>query len=465
MPATDALDIVILAAGKGTRMRSSLAKVLHPVGGKPLLGHVIDTASAIGPRSINVVIGHQGADVQAAFADRQINWVEQAEQLGTGHAVGEANKTLNGDGVVLVLYGDVPLVTEATMRAAAEAAIAGHVGLVTSEFSDAAELGRIVREGGTIKSIVEYKDADESQRAITEINSGIMAIPADELSRWLKEIKPNNAQAELYLTDVIAMAVAEDKDVIGISAEETEVIGINDRTQLAEVERLYQARATQGLMLTGVSMADPSRVEIRGDVTAGEDCFIDINVVLAGKVSLGKNVTIGPGCVVQNSIIGDNTVLHPHTLVDGAKVAANCALGPFARIRPETVLGDGVKIGNFVETKKSTLGAGTKASHLAYLGDATLGENCNVGAGAITANYDGVNKFETRAGDNVFVGTNVTMVAPLQLEDWAFLAAGSTVIKNVGNNELAVGRGKQRNIPDWKRPDQQAAEPKDADET
>jgi bifunctional UDP-N-acetylglucosamine pyrophosphorylase/glucosamine-1-phosphate N-acetyltransferase len=456
------LDLVILAAGKGTRMRSSLAKVLHPLGGKPLLKHAVETASGLAPRQTCIVIGHQGQAVQDAMAGTEITWVEQAEQLGTGHAVGEAMAHLPVDGIVLVLYGDVPLVEASTLARAVAVAEQGHVGLVTAVFKDPAELGRIVRdEEGLVQAIVEYKDADSTTRGITEINSGIMALPAADLIRWLAQLNTDNAQGELYLTDVIAMAVGEGQVVESIQASPHEVIGINDRVQLAEVERIYQRLRVEEIMLGGVTVADPSRVDIRGELIIGEDSYLDVNVVFEGAVTIGPGCRIGAGAIIQDSAIGPGTVVHPHSTIEGATIAANCSVGPFARIRPETVLEEGVKIGNFVETKKSHLGPGTKAGHLAYIGDATLGANCNVGAGAVTANYDGVNKFETKAGDHVFVGTNVTMVAPLELKDWAFLAAGSTVTNDVGENDLAVGRGKQRNLPGWKRPDQQAKDKSD----
>lgn len=456
------LDLVILAAGKGTRMRSSLAKVLHPLGGKALLKHVVETASELAPRHTCVVIGNQGQAVQAAMASAKITWVEQTEQLGTGHAVGEAMAHLPADGIVLVLYGDVPLVEASTLARAVAQAEHGRVGLVTAIFDDPAELGRIVRNAeGMVQAIVEYKDADSPTRNITEINSGIMALPAADLVLWLAQLDTDNAQGELYLTDVIAMAVSEGKEVKSIQASPHEVIGINDRVQLAQVERIYQRIRVEEIMLGGVTVADPGRVDIRGEVSIGEDSYVDVNVVFEGEVTIGAGCRIGAGAIIQDSVIGPNTVVHPHCTIEGATIAANCSIGPFARIRPDTVLEQGVKIGNFVETKKAHLGVGTKAGHLAYLGDTTLGANCNVGAGAITANYDGVKKHETKAGDHVFIGTNVTMVAPLELKDWAFLAAGSTVTNDVGENDLAVARGKQRNLPGWKRPDQETKDKSD----
>ena len=454
------LDVVILAAGKGTRMRSQTAKVLHPLAGKPLLHHVIETAKCLQPQALAVVIGHQGDEVRNASNCLGVtHWIEQKEQLGTGHAVQQAMPALSDSGSTIVLYGDVPLVSTDTLAAAVKATEAGDVGLVVATLDDPAELGRIVRDGtGAIQEIVEFKDATEELRKVSEINSGIVAVPTQRLAGWLDALNTDNAQGELYLTDIIAMAVRDGVTVQGIDAEPREVIGINDRAQLAEVERIYQRLRVNELMAQGVTVADPARVDLRGDVQIGADTFLDINVVLSGRVRIGSGVTISAGAVISDSEIGDGTFVHPHTVVEGARVGNNCSLGPFARIRPNTILEERVKIGNFVETKKTHLGAGSKASHLAYLGDATMGENCNVGAGAITANYDGVSKFETRAGAGVFVGTNVTMVAPLDLGDNAFLAAGSTVTNAVEAGGLAVARGKQRNISGWVRPDQRKSE-------
>ncbi len=447
-------DVVVLAAGKGTRMRSDRAKVLHQLAGKSLLQHVLDTAQSVNPREIAVVVGHQAEQVQASIAPGP-TWVMQEEQRGTGHAVQLGLSALGDDGVVLVLYGDVPLVTQDTLTRTVQAARKGSVALVTTHFEDAAQLGRIVRDdNGDIISIVEFKDASETQRDIKEINSGILAAPTGLLAPWLAALQPNNAQGELYLTDVIAMAVADGITVTGIEAHApVEVAGINDRVQLAQLERIYQQNQAEQLMAQGVSLADPSRFDLRGKITAGEDCFIDVNVVFEGEVALGRGVRIGPGAVISNSVLGDNVEVHAHTVVEGAIVAADCSMGPFARIRPGTQLDNGVKIGNFVEVKKSHLGAGTKAGHLAYLGDATIGTDCNIGAGTVTCNYDGINKHPTHIGDDVFVGTNSTLVAPIQIESAAFIAAGSSITTKVASGDLAVGRGKQRNIKGWVRPD------------
>ena len=452
------VDVIILAAGKGSRMRSDRAKVLHELAGRPLLQHVIDVAQQLGPSRVAIVVGHQADAVKAATAAAVV-WVDQTEQLGTGHAVAKALDALTGDGVALVVYGDVPLVEVATLAKTVAVAEQGDVGMVTADFADPAELGRIVRDGsGEVASIVEYKDATELQRQISEINSGILAVDKSRLKGWLDRVEPNNAQGEYYLTDVIEMAAADGVAIHGIKARvPEEVTGVNDRTQLAHLERILQHRMASELMLNGVTIADPDRLDIRGTVRTGTDCFIDVNVVLSGDVQLGTNVTIGPGAVVADSKIGDGTVVLAHTIVEGAIVADNCSLGPFSRIRPGSVLESGVKIGNFVETKKAHLGAGTKASHLAYLGDAEIGSECNIGAGSVTCNYDGAQKHKTTIGDNVFIGTNTTMVAPIQIEADAYVAAGSTVTTKISSGDLAVGRARQRNIKGWTPPAQRRA--------
>jgi bifunctional UDP-N-acetylglucosamine pyrophosphorylase/glucosamine-1-phosphate N-acetyltransferase len=453
------LEVVVLAAGQGTRMRSTLPKVPHPLAGKPLLVHVLEAVEALAPTQTHVVVGH-GADAVADAVKGTVpglgtlNWVTQTEQRGTAHAVDQALPHVHDDATVLVVFGDVPLVTAETLTRCADAASRGALALVTARFEDPAELGRIVREGGTIRAIVEYADATATEREINEINSGILALSANALKKLLREIESENAQGEYYLTDLVGLAVRHNIPVEGLLCTEPgEVAGVNDRVQLAALERIYQHRAAEKLMRAGVTIADPTRVDIRGEVEVGEDCFLDINVVLEGQVRLGRGVRIGPGSVIKDSALGDDVVVAAHTVVEGAEVAARCSLGPFARVRPGTELAEDVKIGNFVETKKARLGRGTKASHLTYLGDATLGENCNVGAGTVTCNYDGVDKHHTTIGDNVFVGTNSTLVAPVELGNDAFVAAGSTVTTRVKDGDLAVGRGRQRNISGWTRPD------------
>ncbi len=452
------LEVIVLAAGQGTRMNSRFPKVLHPLAGRPLLAHVLETVDALEPAATHVVIGH-GADlVRESMGASTRRWVLQEEQLGTGHAVQQALPEVDETAVVLVLCGDVPMVTAQTLRRCVTGAGNGAMAVITAELGDPAQLGRILRgTDGAVQGIVEYKDASAAERAICEINSGIIAAPAGVLRELLAEVRPDNAQGEYYLTDTVALAVSRGIEVLGLKAEHPdEVLGVNDRSQLAALERRHQRVLAEGLMVAGATLADPSRLDVRGDVTVGADCFIDINVVLEGTVIMGRDVSIGPGSVIRDSRLGDGVRVEAHTVVDGARVDAGCSLGPFARIRPGTELGEGVKIGNFVETKKAVLGPGSKASHLTYLGDATLGANCNVGAGTVTCNYDGIDKHQTTIGDGVFVGTNSTLVAPVSLGDDAFVAAGSTITDDVEKGELAVGRGRQRNVQGWVRPDRRS---------
>ncbi len=448
------LDIVVLAAGQGTRMRSRIPKVLHLLAGKPLLGHVLDAAASLEPRAIHVVVGHSADAVRAAFTGRaKLNWVVQDKQLGTGHAVAQAIPQVKSDRL-LILFGDVPLVSTATLRACVEAAGAKGVAMVTAQMPNPFGFGRIIRDGrGRITSIVEERDATDAQRRVCEINSGIMAAPTALLRQFTSGLTSANDQGELYLTDVIAAAATTGIDVASheVAAAE-EVQGVNDRAQLAALERIHQQRAALRLMREGVTILDPLRFDVRGDVTAGEDCVIDINVVLEGTVVLGRDVRIGAACVIRDAQIGDGAVIHPHTVVDGAVIARNCEIGPFARLRPGTELAEGVKIGNFVETKKTKLGPGTKSNHFAYLGDTTTGADCNIGAGTIVCNYDGFAKHPTSLGDNVFIGSNSTLVAPVVLGDGAYVAAGSTVTTKVEAGTLAVGRARQRNIEGWTPP-------------
>ncbi|MDB0050656.1 bifunctional UDP-N-acetylglucosamine diphosphorylase/glucosamine-1-phosphate N-acetyltransferase GlmU [Pseudomonadales bacterium] len=449
-------NVIVLAAGKGTRMRSNRAKVLHCIGGLPMISHVLKASLALQPSSVGVVLGHQADAIENHIGDidSRIVRIDQVDQKGTGHAVQVAVAGLPDSAVTLVVYGDVPLIQQQTLEAAIASAEQGNVGLVTSVFADPAQLGRIVRgTDNAIQRIVEFKDATTEEQQICEINSGILAAPTSLLKGWLDLVRPNNQQGEYYLTDIIAMAVADGVAVDGIFATSpVEVIGVNDRVQLAELERAYQQQQVHALMLAGVSFADPQRVDIRGNLTVGRDCFIDINTVFEGEVILADNVHIGPNSIISDSVLGDGVYVKPNTLVEGAVVEKACELGPFARIRPGTELGVGVKIGNFVEVKKSKLARGVKAGHLAYLGDATIGAECNIGAGTVTCNYDGTNKHPTLIGKNVFVGTNSTLVAPLNIGDEAFIAAGSTITKTVENSDLAVGRGKQRNISGWTSP-------------
>ncbi len=447
------LEVIVLAAGEGTRMQSSIPKVLHVVGGRPLLEHVLNVASDLSPDTLNVVIGHGRAEVKARIEAPDVAWVDQDERKGTGHAVVQAMDNVDPSATVLVLYGDVPLIEKTTLEQCLAAARDG-IGIVTVEMSDPKGLGRILRGAdGRISAIVEEQDATEQQRTIKEVNTGILATSSATLAPLLASIETHNSQGEYYLTDVISLAASSGIQVTGVGAIcPEEVQGINDHIQLAAVERHFQRREAERLMVSGVTLADPARLDLRGTLTAGRDCFIDINVVIEGTVAIGDNVSIGPGCVVTDSELADGVVVEAHSVVEGAIVGSRCRLGPFARVRPGTELAEGARIGNFVETKKAIIGAGTKANHLAYLGDSTIGAECNIGAGTVTCNYDGVDKNETHIGDGVFVGTNSTLVAPLTIDEGAYVAAGSTITSKVDSEDLAVGRARQRNIQGWVPP-------------
>lgn len=447
------LDIVILAAGQGTRMRSALPKVLHPVAGKSMLGHVIDIARELKPQGIHVVIGHGADAVRERLAADDLNFVMQAEQLGTGHAVAQALPALTSDRV-LILYGDVPLIEKSTLERLLQKVNDQQLGLLTVTLDDPTGYGRIVRNAaGQVEAIVEHKDASEAQRLINEGNTGILAVPATKLGDWLGRLSNSNAQGEYYLTDVIAMAVA---DGLVVATEQPldamEVQGANDRRQLAELERHYQLRAARALMTQGVTLRDPARFDQRGEVTVGRDVMIDINVILEGKVLIEDNVEIGANCIIKNSTLRKGAIVKANSHLEGAEVGEGADCGPFARLRPGAVLGAKAHVGNFVELKNAVLGEGAKAGHLSYLGDAEIGARTNIGAGTITCNYDGVNKHRTVMGEDVFVGSNTSLVAPLNLGDRVTIGAGSVVTSDVPVDNLAVGRGKQRNIEGWKRP-------------
>jgi bifunctional UDP-N-acetylglucosamine pyrophosphorylase/glucosamine-1-phosphate N-acetyltransferase len=448
------IDVVILAAGQGSRMRSALPKVLHPVGGRAMVQHVIDTAKQLTDARMHVVIGHGAELVKSALADQSVTFALQAEQLGTGHAVAQAMPAVNGDGVALVLYGDVPLTAAATMQALVDIAQQGEFGLLTVNLEDPTGYGRIVRNHqGDVVAIVEHKDANAEQLAIQEVNTGILAVSASALRDWLPQLSAENAQGEYYLTDIIAMAARQGMPIRAIQpATEQEVQGVNNRVQLAELERWYQLREAHALMLSGATLADPARIDVRGTVSQGNDIFIDVNVVFEGDVVLGNNVTIESNCVIRNSRIGDHSVIKANSVLEDAVVGERCDVGPFARLRPGTELAEGAKIGNFVETKKALVGAGSKVNHLSYVGDAVIGSNANIGAGTITCNYDGVNKSLTEIGDDAFIGSNTSLVAPVKVGAGATVGAGSTVTKAVGDQQLAVARGKQVNLDNWSRP-------------
>lgn len=447
------LDIVILAAGQGTRMRSALPKVLHPVAGKAMLGHVIDTARQLKPNGIHVVIGHGAELVREQLAADDLNFVLQTEQLGTGHAVAQALPALTADRV-LILYGDVPLIEVGTLERLLQRVSAQQLGLLTVNLNDPTGYGRIVRDdSGVVKAIVEHKDATAEQRLISEGNTGILAVPGKRLADWLGRLSNSNAQGEYYLTDVIAMAVADGLVVATEqAADEMEVLGANDRIQLSQLERHYQFRAARRLMLQGVTLIDPARFDLRGDVTVGRDVSIDINVILEGQVVIEDGVQIGPNCVIKNSTLRKGAIVKANSHLEGAEVGEGADCGPFARLRPGSVLGAKAHVGNFVELKNARLGEGAKAGHLSYLGDAEIGARTNIGAGTITCNYDGANKFKTVLGEDVFIGSNSALVAPVTLGDRATTGAGSVITCDVPDNTLAVGRAKQRNIEGWKRP-------------
>jgi len=449
------VDIVILAAGQGTRMNSSLPKVLHPIAGKPMLQHVLDAASAFGEVEINVVIGHGAQQVRETINAEHLHWVLQEQQLGTGHAVKQALPNLRENAAVLVLYGDVPLVNVSTLKQLMMHVDENSMALLTVEMENPSGYGRIIRSaGGDVKEIVEHKDADETQRRIREVNTGIMAVHQSRLAAWLKELSNNNAQKEYYLTDIVGFASRDGVTVNALVSDSVaEVLGVNDRYQQAQLERIYQQRTARQLMARGVTLLDPDRFDCRGQVSAGRDVTIDINVVFEGKVVLGDAVTIEANCFIKNATLGNNVRVKSNSVIDGAVLADDCDVGPFARLRPGTVLKAGAKIGNFVETKKATIGADSKVSHLSYIGDAVIGDDCNIGAGTITCNYDGVNKHQTILGDHVFIGSNTALVAPITVDEGATVGAGSVVTSNVQKNQLAVARGKQRNIDNWQRPE------------
>jgi bifunctional UDP-N-acetylglucosamine pyrophosphorylase/glucosamine-1-phosphate N-acetyltransferase len=448
------LEVVILAAGKGTRMRSNKPKVLHTLAANSLLGHVISAATELEPSAIHVVVGHKAQDIEAAFKELSINWVKQTQQLGTGHAVAQAMPNINNNSTVLVLYGDVPLIKTSTLKAMLADVSGDQMSLLTVDLSNPDGYGRILRDqNNSVTGIIEQKEANSEQLALTETNTGIMAVPAQRLNTWLPALSNSNKQGEYYLTDIIAMATAEGVTVKAFHpATEAEVQGVNDRVQLANLERQFQAEQATKLLLAGVSLRDPKRIDIRGELTVGSDVAIDINVVFEGSVSIGDNVTIGPNCVITDTVIANNVEIKANTVIENAVIADNCAIGPFARIRPGSHLAAGVKVGNFVETKKVNIGEGSKVSHLTYLGDANIGKDVNIGAGTITCNYDGVNKYVTEIGDGVFVGSNSALVAPVSIGENATVGAGSVISKDIEKDQLAIARAKQRNLDGWQRP-------------
>jgi len=451
------LGVAILAAGQGTRMRSRLPKVLHPLAGRPLLAHVLDAAHALGAEQVCVVFGHGGEAVPQALASADCTWVEQAEQHGTGHALMQAMPWLAEVDRVLVLYGDVPLIDPTTLRRLLEAAEHTELGLLTVRLEHPSGYGRILRDAdGRVVRIVEEKDATPEERLIREINTGFLVGQRARLADWLGRIGRDNAQGEYYLTDVIALAVQDGVEVASAQpASREEVAGINDRIQLAALERHYQRRQAEALMRAGVSLADPARFDLRGRLTAGPDVSIDINVLIEGEVHLADGVSIGPNCVLRDCAIGPETQVFANCVIEGAVIGAGARVGPFSRLRPEAELADGVHVGNFVEIKKSQVGHGSKVNHLSYVGDSVIGRGVNVGAGTITCNYDGANKHRTVIGDGAFIGSNTALVAPVEVGAGATIGAGSVITRPAPADKLTLARGRQVTIEDWERPKKQ----------
>lgn len=448
------LSIIILAAGQGTRMYSDKPKALHHLAGRPLLTHVYQTAMALSHREIHIVYGHGGEQVPEVLQDFEASWVKQEEQLGTGHAVQQVLPNIPDVDHILILYGDVPLITEESLGALIYAASDSDFSLLTTHLDNPRGYGRIIRDANdNITAIVEEKDATEEQRNICEINTGFMVVKGKQLKQWVNALKNENKQNEYYLTDIVELAVADNVKVSTVLAESSiEAQGINTRTQQSEAERYYQLVQAHHLMHNGVGLMDPARFDLRGELEIGRDNEIDINVVIEGRVKLGNNVTIGANCYIKDTVIADNVTVLPNTMIDSAVIGNGCRIGPFARIRPDTTLDENVHVGNFVELKKTDIGKGSKVNHLTYLGDSHVGTGTNIGAGTITCNYDGVNKHQTIIGDNVFVGSDVQLIAPVKVNNGATIAAGTTVTKDIAENNLAISRVEQKSISKWERP-------------
>jgi bifunctional UDP-N-acetylglucosamine pyrophosphorylase / glucosamine-1-phosphate N-acetyltransferase len=455
MPArSEPLQVVILAAGQGKRMFSDLPKVLHPLAGRPLLSHVLDTARRLGPRRLCVVIGHGANAVRERLRDADITWILQEEQLGTGHAVMQALPHLEKGGTVLVLYGDVPLIDARTLGSLVQAADGGRLALLTQELEQPRGYGRIVRDdSGAVARIVEEKEASARERAIREVNTGILALPHARLQKWLSQLRNQNAQGEYYLTDVIAAAVADGMPIeVRKPGAAHECLGVNSKAELAALERMVQASEARKLLESGVTLSDPARIDVRGTLACGRDVSIDVNCIFEGTVTLGNGVRIGANCILKDVEVGDGTEIKPFTLVEEAAIGAQARIGPYARIRPGTALDDEVHVGNFVEVKASRMGRGSKANHLAYLGDSTVGRDCNIGAGTITCNYDGANKHRTVIEDDVHIGSDVQLIAPVTVGKGATVAAGATITDDVPPGGLTLTLKKQVTKPDWRRP-------------
>lgn len=449
----NATSVVILAAGRGTRMYSDLPKVLHPLAGKPMVEHVIDAAIKLGTKNIHLVYGHGGEQLKNALKIQDVNWVLQAEQLGTGHAMQQAAPHFADDENILMLYGDVPLIAVETLKRLLLAKPLNGIALLTVKLQNPSGYGRIVRKHGEVVGIVEHKDASDEQRQIDEINTGILVANGRDLKRWLARLDNNNVQGEFYLTDIVALAHADGQKIEVVHPSRlSEVEGVNNRLQLSQLERVLQAEQAERLLLAGVMLLDPTRFDLRGELAHGRDVSIDANVIIEGKVTLGDRVKIGAGCVLKNCVIGDDCEISPYSVLEDAVLAADCTVGPFARLRPGSELAVGAHVGNFVEMKKARLGQGSKAGHLSYLGDAEIGADVNIGAGTITCNYDGANKHKTIIGDGVFVGSDTQLIAPVSVGSRATIAAGTTVTRNVPDDVLALSRVKQVHIQDWQRP-------------
>jgi bifunctional UDP-N-acetylglucosamine pyrophosphorylase/glucosamine-1-phosphate N-acetyltransferase len=448
------LSIIILAAGQGTRMNSTRPKVLHPLGGRPMLAHVLETARTLQATDIHVVIGHGAEQVRAVLPDTDIHWVLQEQQLGTGHAVAQAMPAVADENTVLVMYGDVPLISMQTLEPLCQMAGQGMAALLSAELDDPGGYGRILHHAdGSISGIVEEKDATPKQRSIREINTGFLAAPAARLRGWLAALDNNNAQGEYYLTDVVARAVTEGTRVRGVTTDAVdEVMGINDRKQLAHQERCFQQRQADACLKAGVTLIDPARFDLRGHLDAGQDVVIDINAILEGPIKLGDRVTIGPNVCLRNATVGDDVTILANCVIEDAVIGAGSRIGPFARLRPETSLAEATHVGNFVEIKKSEIGEGSKINHLSYVGDTTIGRGVNIGAGTITCNYDGANKHRTIIGDDVFIGSDTQLIAPVEVQDGATIGAGSTITRDAPAHELTLSRAPQQTRSGWKRP-------------
>ena len=448
------LEIVILAAGQGKRMYSDTPKVLHHLAGRPLLAHVLESARTLKPAAVHVVYGHGGERVREAFAQAGVNWARQAEQKGTGHAVAQATPAVSDQATVLVLYGDVPLIRSQTLQELLQAAGSGRLALLTAELEQPAGYGRIIRDkAGQVARIVESKDATPAEAAVREVNTGFLAAPAGKLKKWLAGLRNHNAQGEYYLTDIIAMAVADGVSVTTRSPQDiSEILGVNSKQELAQLERVYQNQQAQQLMEQGVTLRDPARFDVRGELRCGRDVVIDVNVVFEGKVVLGDGVHIGPNNVIRDTTVGERTQILPNCVIEESAIGRECRIGPFTRLRPGAQIADRVHLGNFVEVKKSKIGSGSKINHLSYGGDTTVGKDVNIGAGTIVCNYDGANKHPTSIGDNAFIGSNTALVAPVNVGAGATIGAGSVIVKDAPEGELTLTRAPQVTKPGWKRP-------------